>query len=283
MTVAETLREGERQLAAAGVPNAALDAELLLRHVTNWERAEILTMSAEELAPAFAQEFLGLVAALAARKPLQHLTGRQAFWKRDFVVSPDVLIPRPETEILVEAALESLTAMRMPAVVDVGTGSGCIAVSIAAERPDAHVTGTDISGPALVVARENAARAGVAGRVSLAKGDLLEPVQHLKGQIQAVLSNPPYVDLTERAALQPEVRDHEPAVALFPPAGRYSIYRRLIPDAAEYLAPGGWLILEVGQGMADAVVHLCTDSGFVLDATLDDLQGIPRVVVGRKP
>jgi release factor glutamine methyltransferase len=230
-----------------------------------------------------AQKFSELVAQRVTRRPLQHITGRQAFWRRDFVVSPDVLIPRPETEILVETALDRLKGTPSPTVVDVGTGSGCIAVSIAAERPDARVTGTDVSAPALVMARENAARAGIGGRISLAKGDLLAPVEHLSGQIHAIVSNPPYIDLTERAALEPEVRDHEPTLALFPPAGRYSIYRRLIPDSFAYLASGGWLLVEVGQGMADAVVHLCTDAGFALDATVPDLQSIPRVVVGRKP
>jgi release factor glutamine methyltransferase len=283
MTVAEALREAERQLAAAGIPAAALDAELLLRHVTGWERARVLTAGAEILGPALAQPFSELVAQRVTRRPLQHLTGRQAFWRRDFVVTPDVLIPRPETEILVETALSRLASLKDPIVIDVGTGSGCIAVSLAAERPDARVTGTDVSAAALVVARENAARAAVAGRLSLAKGDLLSPVAHLLGQIHAIVSNPPYVDLTERASLEPEVRDHEPTVALFPPAGRYSIYRRLIPDAFEYLAPGGWLLVEVGQGMSDAIVHLCTDAGFELDATVADLQSIPRVVVGRKP
>jgi release factor glutamine methyltransferase len=282
MTVTEALREGERRLREAGVTDARLDAELLLRHVSGWDRAQLLVNEPAPLDAGLAQRFLDLVAARASRRPLQHLTGRQAFWHHDFLVSPAVLIPRPETEILVEATLARLAGIAAPVVADVGTGSGCIAVSTAAERSDAQVIATDLSPDALAVARNNAAQIGVADRVSFRQGDLLAPAADRRGSLHAVLSNPPYIGLSERDSLAPEVRDHEPATALFAPVEPYSIYRRLAPMAHEYLAVDGWLIVEVGMGMADEVARICAAAGFAIDAILPDLQGIPRVVVGRK-
>jgi release factor glutamine methyltransferase len=282
VTVTEALREGERRLREADVAEARLDAELLLRHVTGWDRARLLVDAGEVLPEGPASAFLALIAARAGRRPLQHLTGRQAFWRHELVVSPAVLIPRPETEVLVEAALSRLAGMTAPLVADVGTGSGCIAVSIAAERPDARVIATDLSPEALAVARQNAAHAGVADRIAFHEGDLLAPASDV-APLHAVVSNPPYIDASERASLAPEVRDHEPALALFPPHDAYSVYRRLAPSAYDALAAGGWLIVEVGMGMADEVARIGRSAGFGLDAILPDLQGIPRAVVLRKP
>ena len=250
--------------------------------MTGWDRATVLSRPTHEVEPETLERFRSLTQARAQRRPLQHLTETQAFWRHEFLVNPDVLIPRPETELLVEAGLESLRDTARPTVVDVGTGSGCIALSIAAERSDAALHAIDISPAALAVARENARRLGLSDRVHFHEGDLLEPVPSLAGAIDLVVSNPPYVDPDEVASLAPEVRDHEPALALFAPRDRYSVYRRLAPAAARALRPGGYLMLEVGLGMADEVCRICESSGLQVGQVLDDLQGIPRAIVARR-
>jgi release factor glutamine methyltransferase len=251
--------------------------------VTGWDRATLLSRPTAVFEPEALARLFSLVEARARRRPLQHLTGTQAFWRHEFLVTSDVLIPRPETELLVEAGLELLRGRPGPAVVDVGTGSGCIALSLADERPDAVVHAVDVSAAALVVARENARRLGLLDRVVFHEGDLLEPVRSLVGSLSLVVSNPPYVDASEASSLQPEVREHEPAQALFPPGDRYSIYRRLAPAAALALAPGGGLILEVGCGMALEVSRICESAGLSVSGVLPDLQGIPRAIVARTP
>jgi release factor glutamine methyltransferase len=198
-------------------------------------------------------------------------------------VSPDVLIPRPETELIVEAALGLLREVPNPVIADVGTGSGCIALSLAAERSDAVVSGIDISPAALAVARRNASRLGLEGRLRFLEGDLLEPLRAEFGGIDMVVSNPPYVDPADAPGLAPEVRLHEPAPALYPPSEPYSVYRALAPQAAAALRPGGTLLLEVGQGMRDEVVRICEGAGLPVLRVIPDLQGIPRTVVSRKP
>jgi release factor glutamine methyltransferase len=273
------------RLRAAGVPAPELDAEALLRHVLGWDRARLVaeatTPLGQDAEAAALARFARLVTERAARRPLQHLTGRQWFWRHEFVVTKHVLIPRPETELIVEEGLRRLKGLREPVVVDVGTGGGCIALSIAAERPDAEVVGIDLSSAALAVATENARRMGLERRVRFLEGDLLEPVAALHGRIDLVASNPPYVDAAD--VLAPEVRDHEPALALFPPGDPQSVYRRLLPQAATALRPGGALLLEVGRGMADAVAALCETAGLRVEAVLADLQAIPRTVVARRP
>src|SRR5438552_9983450 len=210
MTVSTALRQAEHRLREAGIPDASADAELLLRHVLGWNRAAMIVRAADALPTPEEQRFFALVEQRAARRPLQHLTGTQAFWHHEFVVTSDVLIPRPETEVLVEAALDAMKDVAAPLVVDVGTGSGCIALSLAAERPDAIVHAVDASAAALAVAAENAGRLGLGGRIELHEGDLLAPVARLRGGVHLVVSNPPYVDPSEIASLAPEVRDHEP-------------------------------------------------------------------------
>jgi release factor glutamine methyltransferase len=269
-------------LAAAGVETPALDAELLLRHLLAWDRATLLVREGEPLPDDATARFRELAARRAARRPLQHLTGRQAFWRHEFVVTPDVLIPRPETEVLVEAALERLRSVDAPTVADVGTGSGCIALSLAAERPDAAVYATEISPAALEVARHNAARLGLSGRVSFLEGDLMGPLEGLRGRLDLVACNPPYVDPAALPGLAPEVRDHEPRGALVAPAGVLSAYERLAPQAARLLRPGGWLLLEIGLGQQDEVGRLVSEAGLDVTEVRPDLRGIPRVVVARR-
>ena len=218
----------------------------------------------------------------ARRRPLQHLTGHQAFWKRDFIVTPDVLIPRPETELLVETALELVRDRPAPLVVDVGTGSGCIALSLAAERPDARVHAVDLSPAALLVARGNAARLRLDSRVTFHEGDLLEPMRADMGAIDLVVSNPPYVSAEEWATLEPEVRDHDPRLALVPAEGVASLYARLLERAAGLLRPDGVVVVEIGAGMERQVTEAMRQAGLSDVSVRADLQRIARVVAGRR-
>ena len=251
--------------------------------MAGWSRADLVTRPISDIEASVLSAFLALVEERVTRRPIQHLIGTQAFWRHDFVVTRDVLTPRPETELVVEAALDALRAVREPLIVDVGTGSGAIALSIAAERADARVHAIDISAPALAVARVNAGRLRLGERVRFHLGDLLEPMRDRFGTIDLVASNPPYVDPTELAGLAPEVKDHEPTVALVADGDRYSVYRRLVPVAAEALRPGGWLMMEAGLGMADEVSFVCASSGLEVTEIVADLQGLPRLVVARRP
>lgn len=283
MTVLEALRRSGARLRSAGVPSPEHDAEVLLRHVLGWDRARLVAEGPAPLAPADEASFLRLVDERARRRPLQHLTGIQWFWKLELRVTSDVLVPRPETELLVEAALELLEDVERPLVVDVGTGSGCIALSLASERPDATVHATDISEAALAVARDNALRLGLDGHVTFRRGDLLEPVGALTGRLDLILSNPPYVSMAEWHTLAPEVRLHDPRPALIPPGDRLSVYRRLAPAAAHFLHRGGALAVEIGRGMEDEVRRELEGAGLQVTGVRPDLAGIPRVLIARRP
>ena len=283
MTVAELVAEGARALRNEGVPAPEWDAELMLRHVLGWDRASLLASPAAAVAAGSEREFRDLVAKRARRVPLQQLTGFQAFWKHEFRVTRDVLIPRPETELLVETALELVRSLDRPLVVDVGTGSGCIALSLASERADAEVHATDVSAPALEVARENARRLSLEGRVAFHLGPLLEPVSGLEGHVDLVVSNPPYIDPAEREALEPEVREHEPEIALFPRGDALEVYRSLVPQARQWLRPGGCLVVEIAPTLADAVASLFAGAGFEDVRVGNDLAGRARLVRGRRP
>jgi release factor glutamine methyltransferase len=270
------------RLDSAGIATARLDSELLLRHVLGWERADVIARAAEEVPAPAAALFEAAVDQRAQRRPLQHLTGHQAFWKHDFIVTPDVLIPRPETELLVETALELIRDRPAPLVVDVGTGSGCIALSLAAERPDARVQAVDLSPAALLVARGNASRLHLDSRVAFHQGDLLEPLRYQAGTIDLVVSNPPYVSAEEWAALEPEVRDHDPRLALVPPEGVRAVYDRLLTEAASMLRPGGAVLVEIGASDGGQTARALRQAGLAGIQERPDLQGIPRVVYGRR-
>jgi release factor glutamine methyltransferase len=271
------------RLRSAGVEAPEHDAEVLLRFVLGWDRARILADGASILGPDQGARFVSLIDERSRRRPLQHLTGVQWFWGREITVTPDVLIPRPETEVLVGTALEAIRGLQGPLIVDVGTGSGCIALALAAERADAEVHAVDVSRPALAVARTNAARLGLGGRVELHHGDLLDPVASRAGEIDLVVSNPPYVSALEHAALAPEVARHEPRIALVPPGDRTTIYRRLAPAARRLLRPGGILGVEMGQGMTDEVASDLRSAGLEVARVVKDLARIDRVVIARRP
>jgi release factor glutamine methyltransferase len=243
----------------------------------------VVARAPEAVPAAAAALFAEAVEQRARRRPIQHLTGVQAFWRHEFIVTPDVLIPRPETELLVETALLLLRDVPSPLVVDVGTGSGCLALSLAAERKDARVHATDLSPSALRVARGNAARLRLEPRVTFHEGDLLDPVRGLGRAIDLVVSNPPYVSEEEWALLEPEVRDHDPRTALVPAEGVAALYARLLAQAHELLRPGGWIAVEVGAGADGATADAMAQGGLTEASARLDLRGIGRVVTARQP
>ncbi len=260
---------------------ARQDAETLLLHVLGKSKAWLLAHPDEELPEDQAACFLQLIERRFHGEPIQYITGETEFYGLPFRVTPDVLIPRPETEHLVERAVATAPLFRRPRVVDVGTGSGAIAIAVAHEWPEATITAIDISAPALELARRNAERIGFADRIRFLDGDLLAPV---KGeQFEIIVSNPPYVPELDRPTLSVEVRDHEPALALFAGPDGLAVYRRLIPAAFACLIPAGYLLLEIGYGQSAAINALLSEAGFANIEFLPDLQGIPRVVSAQRP
>lgn len=270
------------RLAAAGIAadEARLDAEWMARHVLGCDRAALVARAREVVPAEVVHRFNALVDRRGHREPMGYVIGEVEFWGRAFDVGAAVLVPRPETETIVEEALARLapggSAVR---VADVGTGSGCLAVSIACEVPRARVLAIDVSAPALAVAASNAARHGVAGRVALMRGSLLDAV---RGPLDVIVSNPPYVPEGERPALPPEVRDFEPGVALFGGPDGLDAIRAIVAQARDRLRPGGWLIFELGVGQAPAVEALLVARGWAGSAIRPDLQGIPRTAVARR-
>ena len=273
MQVRAALAEAAGHLEACGVAVPRLTAEVLLAHVLGRERAWLFGHPEHELSADNEAAFLGAVAARAQGKPTQYITGVQEFYGRPFRVTPDVLIPRSETEHVVETALE--LAPRPRRLVDAGCGSGALAVTLQLET-GAEAWGTDISEPALAVAAANARSLGAP--VHLAACDLLSALSD--ASFDLVVSNPPYVPLGDGPGLQREVRDWEPHVALFAGPTGYEIYRRLVEEARRVLRPGGWLVMELGFGTHERVLGMLRDGW--QDARLaPDLAGIPRVAAGR--
>ncbi len=281
----ETVREARtwaiRTLEQAGVDSPALTADLLLGRVLEWSRVRVLSRPEAHLRADSLECFRSLIERRSKGEPLQYLTGEQEFFGLALRVTPEVLIPRPETEILVERAISLASGRREPRIVDVGTGSGCIAVAVAHEIPDATLCAVDISLSALCVARTNAVRHGVLDRIRFFACNLLEGIRR-QPFFDFVLSNPPYVADSEYNTLPAVVRDHEPHPALFAGASGLAMHRRLVPQAAVHLVPGGYLLLEIGLGQADAVTGLIRQEGLSLESIHSDLQGIPRCVVARK-
>ncbi len=235
----------------------------------------------EPLAPDAAAVLRALAKRRRTGEPIQYITGETEFYGLNFRVNRDVLIPRPETEHLVEKAIALAAGFVRPRIVDVGAGSGAIAVALAAMLPAAQMTATEISASALTVARENAERNSVAERVRFLEGDLLAPVAGERFDL--VVSNPPYVPEGDRDTLSVEVRDYEPEQALFAGADGLAIYRRLIPAAFSALVPGGFAVLEIGHGQQEVIHPLLAGAGFSGIEFTEDLQKIPRVAVARKP
>jgi release factor glutamine methyltransferase len=281
MTLEEWLRKGEALLGTGPHPERARpDAELLLRHLLKLERAPLLARWKEVLDEKEAAHFEELLQRRLAGEPVQYILGEAEFYGITLRVTRDVLIPRPETEHVVEKIIDLAARFQMPRILDVGTGSGAIAIAVAHDCPGAAITATDVSAPALEIAGENAARAGFAHRIRFLRGDLLAPVAG--EQFDVVASNPPYVATCERETLAAEVRDYEPGIALFAGDDGLAIYRRLIPAARAALVPGGFLVLEIGYGQAENVGVLLLADGFDSIEFTPDLQGIPRVASARR-
>jgi len=271
MTVRTALLQGQKLLEDARVDSPRLTAEVLLMHATGHDRAWLYAHSTDELVELWWIHYGRYLHERMQGRPTQHITGRQEFYGREFRVTPDVLIPRPETEHLIEAALARANTAR--AILDIGTGSGAIAVTLALET-QARIAATDISLAALEVARQNARMLG--SEVNLVACDLGAALAD--GCFDLVVSNPPYVAGRDRPTLQPEVRDYEPPVALFGGDDGLAVYQRLIPEAQRLLRPAGWLMMELG--VAAGVREMLKTRRDV--AVIEDLAGIPRVIVARK-
>lgn len=282
MTVAETWQSGREHLVALGIEEAGITAEVLLRHALSLSRTELYLVWDRPIEdPAFAR-YRDLLAERARGRPVAYIVGHREFMGLAFFVDERVLIPRPETEVLVETALETLRGAASPVIADIGTGSGAIAVSLAVLRPDATIVATDLSADALDVARANATRHAVADRMRFLQGDLFDPVIAAGYLLDAVVCNPPYVAAEVAAGLPREIRDFEPAMAVVAPAGEEDLHARLGAGAPQVLRPGGWLIMEVAAGQAAVVVELLNRPGTYESPQVRwDALGWERVVAAR--
>lgn len=283
MTLHELVADARGRLGRAGIreSEAALDAEVFARVVLGWDRARFLANRHDDVPPGFREIYDRLIARRERREPTSYIIGSKQFWGLDFEVSPNVLIPRPETEFLIEEALGSVRQLSRrvaePLIIDAGTGSGCLAVVLARELPRARIVATDISPAALDVARRNATRHGVAGRIHFARMNFLEGIA---APADLIVSNPPYVPKSQAPGLAPEVRDFEPHVALFGGADGLEMQRTLLQQASTRLAAGGFLVMEFGDGQeADLRAAIASWPCLQLLRIREDLQGIPRTAV----
>ena len=308
--VRTTLKNGIAKLREAGVPSFTLAAELLLLQVLNRNRTWLYAHPEEPVAEADAERFSALIARRIAGEPTQHLTGKQEFWGLEFEVTPDVLIPRPETEHVIEVALDRLALREIRAgrpqttkgegleIADIGTGSGCIAIALANELPAANFVATDVSSSALAVARRNAKHHAAADRIQFIEANLLAiPVggqnaalalsqsrlaTHQSHLFDLIASNPPYIGRREAPSLPREVREHEPHIALFGGEEGYELYADLITQSAQHLKPRGILVLELGHNSLPAVQPLLDPSLWINVGVTNDLAGIPRVLAAER-
>ncbi len=298
MTLRDFLEFGESQLSTGPHPERAKrDAETLLLHLIGKNKAWLMAHANEDFAGCSAIRYSSQLERRRKGEPIQYITGETEFYGMPFRVTPDVLIPRPETEHLIEKCLalathwdgpsfrhrlpewwESTIPAPHPRILDIGTGSGAVAIALAKQLHNATITAVDLSELALSIARDNAKRNEVA--IRFLQGDLLAPVAD--EQFDLIVSNPPYIPSTDRDSLSVEVRDHEPPLALFAGNDGLDVYRRLIPQAFTALAPGGYIALEIGYGQRTAIQRLLANAGFTNIEFTPDLQGIPRVAVAKR-
>ena len=317
MTVEQAIKEGAGLLPGDNEDERRRTARLLLGHSMCADHATLLARWKQPVPADQAERYFALIERRSLGEPLQYIVGHQEFFGYDFLVTPAVLIPRPETEFLVEQVIKlnssrahqaaaawapetaasdspdqpayldtkEIAGDHSPTIVDIGTGSGCIAVALAKVIQHARVIAIDISYEALEIARENARRNGAANQIEFIEGDLCRPLAalDLDGKVDFIVSNPPYVAARDRAALQPEVRDFEPGTALFGGAEGLGFHKRLLEEAPLYLKPGGYLICEIGYGQADEAAHLAEAGRWQLIEQTPDLQGIPRVLTFQRP
>ena len=293
MDAKTAFKNGIARLREANVPSFTLAAELLLLHVAGRDRTWLYAHPEVEITAEQEERFLSLIERRAAGEPTQYLTGKQEFWGLEFEITPDVLIPRPETEHVIEVGLDRLALREIRAgrkqtlsgeglrIADIGTGSGCIAVALAKDLPGARFIATDISPAALSVARRNAERHGFADRIEFARANLLEGIA-AKMRFDLIASNPPYIGRREEPTLQREVRDHEPEVALYGGEEGYELYAALVTQSAAHLIPGGIVVLELGHDSLPAVQPLFDTPEWTYIGVTNDLAGIPRVIAAER-
>jgi release factor glutamine methyltransferase len=276
MTAAEAMVAATARLRAAGVPDPARDARVLLAHAAQVDATRVTLIAPEDIAPDIAERYDQLIALRAIRVPVSHLIGQRAFYGRPFKVSADVLDPRPESESLIEAAL----AEDFDRVLDLGVGSGCLLVTLLAERGEAQGTGVDLSEVACLQASANAVMQGVAARVNILQGSWFAPVE---GRFDLIVANPPYLAAEEMDAVSPELRDHEPRMALTDEGDGLSAYREIAAVAGSYLTSNGRVICEFGATQGSDVRAIFEAEGWGDVSILPDLDGRDRVVVARNP
>ena len=275
-TAAEAMVAATARLRAAGVPDPARDARVLLAHAAQVDAARVTLIAPEDIAPDIADRYEHLIALRAVRVPVSHLIGEREFYGRRFKVSADVLDPRPETETLVEAALGD----EFERVLDLGIGSGCLLVTLLAERVDAHGVGVDLSEAACLQASANAVLHQVAPRAEIVQGDWFDPVE---GRFDLIVSNPPYLSAFEMEEVSPELRDHEPRMALTDEGDGLSAYRIIADAAGSYLTAQGRVMCEIGWEQGSDVRRIFVDRGWGIVDLLPDLDGRDRVIVARNP
>jgi len=285
MTVLEALNWATGYLRDHGIENPRLNGELLLARSMHLSREELYIRLHNQIGEGERKTLKGLIRRRVSGEPLQYILGHQEFWSFNLKVDPRVLIPRPETEHLVEEALLSLTKIpskKIPSVLELGTGSGAIAISLAREVKNIFLVATDLSDEALMVARENAQQAGLSDKIEFLRGDLLDPF-HPGEAFDLILSNPPYLSDSEIGDLSREVRDHEPIIALKGGTNGLEFYQRLISQLPSYLKRGGWILLEVGNHQASSVSQMIEAEGwFGKPERVKDLAGIERVVKAQR-
>lgn len=274
-TVADCLQAGIAELGRAGVPDARSQASSLLRYAIARDRAYIVSHPEYELTEHELAIFTDAVSRRSDRVPFQQIVGRQEFYGLDFIVTPDVLIPRPETEILVERAIEFI-GDRERRFLDIGVGSGCISIAILKNCARATAIAVDVSDAALNVAKRNAEMHAVTERLDLRPSDVFAELADEKFDL--IVSNPPYVPLADLETLQPEVRDHEPHLALTDNSNGLSIIEGIVAESPEHLKPGGWLLIEIGYGQRDQVASMFDRRRWAAARFIDDLQKIPRTL-----
>ena len=280
-TIAEILKEAASELNNAGVPEARREAGSLLSFILGKDRTFLISHAEDETDENSFVRLREFVERRAAGEPLQYITGVQDFYGREFRVTPDVLIPRPETELLIEAALQ-IVGDTAPFICDVGTGSGCIAVTLLCELSDARAVAIDKSLSALDIAKINAQQHSVAERAIFVVSDCFNSLDSRDYQFDLIVSNPPYVAERALEGLQREVRDHEPRIALSPGGDGLSVIRRLIDEGPSLIKTNGYLLMEIGFDQGEAVERLISGSAWSLSELRPDLQGIPRIVVLQK-
>ena len=276
MTAAEAMVAAMARLRAAGVPDPARDARILLAHAAQVDAARVTLIAPEDIAHDIAERYEHLIALRAVRVPVSQLIGSREFYGRRFEISSEVLDPRPETESLIEAAL----AAPFDRVLDLGLGSGCILVTLLAERPDATGVGVDISEAACLQASANAVLQDVAGRAEILRSDWFDAVE---GRFDLIVSNPPYLSAHEMGDIQPELRDHEPRLALTDEADGLTAYRVIAAQAQGYLNAQGRVLVEMGWQQSGAVGDIFTQQGWGDIAILPDLDGRDRILMASKP